>query len=86
MLKIYYFSAAWCSPCKAFGPVVEQAKSEFHDVYIQKVDADTQKDLVSKYEVNSIPKLIFEKNGTVVDVVTGAIPRVTLNQLIIKHR
>jgi thioredoxin 1 len=86
MLQIFYFTSKTCSPCKSFGPIVEQARTEFHDVFIQKVDVDVQKELALKYEVRSVPKLVFEKNGQVVDSSTGVISRAALNQLIIKHR
>ena len=71
MLKILYFTApAWCGPCKMFGPTVDKAISET-GVSIQKVDVDSNKDLALQYGVMSVPTLIFEQDGVVVNRRTG---------------
>ena len=82
MLQIYYFTAKWCGPCRAFGPIVDQVKSEFPNVNITKLDVDSHQDMVSKYEINSVPKLVFEKGGRVVDVRTGAMSKSALESII----
>lgn len=85
MLQVYYFTAKWCGPCKSFGPVVDQVASENPGI-ISKVDVDTQKDLVQAYQITSVPRLVFIKNGQVVNSTVGAIPKSQLSQLISRHK
>jgi thioredoxin 1 len=83
MLQIYYFTATWCGPCRAFGPIVDQVKSEFPNVNITKLDVDSG--IRSKHEINSVPTLVFEKGGMVVDVRTGAMSKSALETIIRSH-
>jgi thioredoxin 1 len=70
MLTIKYFTSSWCQPCKAFGPTVDRVVFETN-VYVQKIDVDSNPDLVTKYGVTSIPTLIFEKENNVIRRFTG---------------
>ena len=65
-----YFSASWCGPCKMFKPVVQELISEGHSIEI--VDVDDNQALAQQYQVMSIPTIVFEVNGQVVDSVIGA--------------
>ena len=65
-----YFSAKWCGPCKMFKPVVNQLIEEGHDIEI--VDVDDNQDLAIKYQVMSVPTIVVEEDGQIVDSVLGA--------------
>ena len=65
-----YFSASWCGPCKMFKPVVNQLIEEGHNIEI--VDVDENQDLALQYQVMSVPTIIVEENGQIVDSVLGA--------------
>ena len=70
------FWAAWCGPCKIIGPLFDAAAKEMHGkVNFGKVDADKESDLAERYEVMSIPTLIFFKDGEVADIVNGVISK-----------
>ena len=65
-----YFSASWCGPCKMFKPVVNELIEEGHAIEI--VDVDDDQELALKYQVMSVPTIVFEEDGKIVDAVLGA--------------
>ncbi|GAB6158976.1 thioredoxin [Desulfotomaculum varum] len=66
------FWAAWCGPCRAIAPIIDQLSAEFAGkVKIGKVNVDENRDLAQQFGVMSIPTLIFFKNGQKVDQVIG---------------
>ena len=58
------FSASWCAPCKAQEPVIKNLVYKFKNrASIIEVDIDNNRDLATKFMVQSIPTLIIFKNG-----------------------
>lgn len=73
------FWAAWCGPCKMIAPILEELAEEYAGkVKITKLDIDSNNKTAGKYNIMSIPSLLFFKNGEVVDRVTGALPKAQL--------
>ena len=69
------FSAVWCGPCQMMGPVLEQLSAEYEGkAKILKVDIDASQDLAMKYQIMSVPSMIFFKEGQPVDGVVGVVP------------
>jgi thioredoxin 1 len=67
------FWAEWCGPCKMIGPVIDQVATELEGAAkVGKVNVDEARDLAVKYNVRSIPLLLFFKNGEVKDQIVGA--------------
>ena len=67
------FWAEWCGPCKMIAPLVDAVATEVEGVAkVGKVDVDSEKELAVQYKIQSIPTLLFFKNGEVVDQVIGA--------------
>lgn len=67
------FWAEWCGPCKMIAPLVDAVATEVEGVAkVGKVDVDSEKELAVKYKIQSIPTLLFFKNGEVADQVIGA--------------
>ncbi|MCX8494994.1 MAG: thioredoxin [Akkermansiaceae bacterium] len=74
------FWAEWCGPCKMIGPVIDQVSADLEGVAkVGKVNVDEARELAVKYNVRSIPLLLFFKNGEVKDQIVGA--SVTKDQL-----
>ena len=73
MKTIKYFSAAWCGPCKAFKPVMNEIKSEGY--YVEFIDIDMLTDLAQQYNVRSVPTVVIEEGGVEVDRFVGSIPK-----------
>lgn len=66
------FFATWCGPCKMMAPAVERlAKAYEGKMKIGKLDVDENPDVSQKYEIQSIPTIIFFKNGEMVDKLVG---------------
>jgi thioredoxin 1 len=74
------FWAEWCGPCKMIGPVLDQVATELEgQAKVGKLNVDDSNELAAKYNVRSIPLLLFFKNGEVKDQIVGA--NVTKEQL-----
>jgi thioredoxin 1 len=69
------FWAIWCGPCKAIAPRVDYvADQTAGQLKVVKVDVDVPgvRDVAAKYNIRSIPTLLFFKNGEVVERIVGA--------------
>lgn len=74
-LSVLYFSAAWCGPCKSYGPIIESVSQQRQEIAFGKVDVDESPELSSKYGVRGIPTTIVFRNGTPVDTRVGAVSK-----------
>lgn len=69
---LLYFTAKWCGPCKAMGPLLEHYHHHIDNTLpIVKVDIDCHGDVADQYNVMSIPALIVVNAGTAVNSHTG---------------
>jgi thioredoxin 1 len=70
------FWATWCGPCRAIAPMLDKLASEYKGkVKVTKLDVDANQRTAMKFNVRSIPMVLFFKGGKVVDQVVGAIPK-----------
>lgn len=69
------FWAPWCRPCYMIAPVTEKLSEEFKGkVKFCKLNVDGNPQMAVKYQVMSIPLLLFFKGGQQVESVLGAVP------------
>ena len=69
------FWAAWCGPCRMIAPVVEKMAEKYQGkVKFAKINIDDNREIAAKYNVMSIPLLLFFKGGKQVDSSLGAVP------------
>ena len=56
-LVILYFTAEWCGPCKALGPVLDKVAADHADkgVILARIDVEAEKFLAAQFQVKSIP-------------------------------
>jgi thioredoxin 1 len=68
--------AAWCGPCRALGPVVEEIAEEFEGrAVVAKLDADRNSELAAQLGIRALPTLLFFKDGQIVDKIVGLVAR-----------
>ena len=75
-MKILYFKAEFCGPCKTTLPIVEKISSEIDDIELNIVDIEDEdnKNLVSEYSIRSIPAMFFlNENDEEIDKHIGSI-------------
>lgn len=66
------FGAPWCTPCRKISPIFEKIAEEFNGkASICEVNTDENEDLVVKYEIKSIPTILFMKDGKIVDTMVA---------------
>ena len=71
-LVLVDFYANWCGPCKILSPIISEIANEYsNSVKVCKVNVDESQELALKYNIMSIPTLIFLKNGVVIKSVVG---------------
>lgn len=68
--------APWCGPCKMIAPVLDQMAKEYKGrLKIAKLNVDENPEISSRYAVQSIPTMLFFKNGQTVNTLVGALPK-----------
>jgi thioredoxin 1 len=74
--------AAWCGPCRMFGPVFEKASEAHPDILFGKVDTEAEPQLSAAARIMSIPTLMAFRDGVLVFSQPGALPEKSLEQVI----
>lgn len=69
------FWAPWCGPCQAFGPILNEVASiASATAEIVKVNVDALPEIAKKYQITSIPTVLYFQDGSVAHRVTGIEP------------
>ncbi|MEI6844231.1 MAG: thioredoxin [Actinomycetes bacterium] len=76
------FWAAWCGPCRMFGPIFEAASEKYPEITFGKVDTEAERELAGGAGITSIPTLMAFKDGILVFSQPGAMPAPSFDELI----
>jgi thioredoxin 1 len=76
------FWATWCGPCMMLGPIVKEIADERSDVKVGKVNVDEEPALANMFGIQSIPTLIYFKDGKAVDTSVGYVPKEKILEMI----
>jgi thioredoxin 1 len=80
------FWAAWCGPCRTFGPIYEQVSEQHDDIVFGKVDTEDQQELAAQFGIRSIPTLAILRDNVLLFSQPGVVPAEGLEDLISQVR
>jgi thioredoxin 1 len=70
------FWAAWCGPCRALAPIVDEVAKQYSDkIVVGKMDVDKNPATTQRFGVRSIPTLLVFKGGQVREQIVGYAPK-----------
>ena len=73
------FWAAWCGPCRALAPVVDEVATSYNGkLKVAKMDVDKNVSTPQRYNVRGIPTLLIFKGGQVAEQIVGYVPKETI--------
>ncbi len=76
LLVVVDLWAPWCGPCRVIGPIIEDIAQEYEGkVKFGKLNIDDNPQIAVKYGVNSIPTILFMKNGEIADTQVGLLAK-----------
>ena len=70
-LMIIDFYAEWCMPCQMLSPILQELDKKYPDVEFFRVNVDEAENYAVTQNINSIPTLVFYKDGAEVERVVG---------------
>jgi len=76
------FWAAWCGPCRAFGPTYEKVSEKYPNIVFAKVDTEDQQEIAQEFGIRSIPTLVAFREKIGIFSQPGALPEDALEDLI----
>lgn len=81
-MKCMLMSAIWCPPCQTLKPIFKKVSESTEGVEFVVVDIDEEPELTAKMNIMSVPTIVFEKDGKVMDSMVGLVSEQNLRNKI----
>ena len=79
------FWAPWCGPCTGIGLMVDKLAESYGDrILFVKCNADDSQQTAARYGIKSIPILMFFKDGTVFEKISGMTNQAKIEEVLKK--
>jgi len=78
------FWAAWCGPCRMFGPIFESFAAKHPEAAFGKIDTEAEQQLAGEFRIMSIPTLMIFRQNILVFSHSGLVPEPALEDLLAK--
>ncbi len=80
------FWAAWCAPCRAIAPHVEELAASYSGkLKVGKLNVDEQPGAASSLGIRALPTLLLFKDGQVVEQIVGAVSKSKIEDMVKPH-
>ncbi len=78
--------AAWCGPCRMVTPIIEElAEEHAGQIVFGKLNVDENPETATRFNIMGIPTLLIMQNGTEVDRIVGAAPKLLIENKLKKY-
>lgn len=82
-LVLVDFYADWCRPCSVLAEMLEQlSESSPESVKFGKLDVERNDDITARFRIQSLPTLVFFKNGEEIRRMVGLTAKNELQSLV----
>ncbi len=71
-----------CIPCKRMSPVLAELEKENPEVKLVKLNINFGAETAAKYEVASVPTLVFFRDGSEVQRISGAVRKAQIEEIL----
>ena len=71
-----------CIPCKRMSPVLAELEEENPEVKLVKLNINFSAETAAKYEVTSVPTLVFFRDGSEVQRLSGAVRKAQIEEIL----
>lgn len=80
------FWAEWCGPCRMIAPILDELAEEYEgQVTIAKLNVDENRQSSARFNIRSIPTLLFFKDGAQVEQIIGASSKSAIKAKVQQH-